>query len=209
MRRKAKKPKLSAEAVASQLELARVDSEAAVWTLIHLYRPYLLAIAGDALGRRLQAKVGASDLVQEVFLIAYRRFTSFEGRSEPELRRWLRGILLNVARDWRRRFLGTKMRSTARERSLDDFESRQLLRRLAAVSSKSPGSALDFKNQLKALEAALERLPESYRQVIVWHNYRNQTFVKIGAKIDRSPDAVRMLWNRAIRRLAQEMRPEL
>src|SRR5262249_53399207 len=45
------------------------------------------------IGRRLQGKVDASDLVQEAFLEAYRDFGQFRRTTEQELAGWLRRIL--------------------------------------------------------------------------------------------------------------------
>lgn len=45
----------------------------------------------------------ADDAVQEVFMVAFRRWEDFEGRSKP--RTWLFGIALRVARNQRRRIV--------------------------------------------------------------------------------------------------------
>jgi RNA polymerase sigma-70 factor (ECF subfamily) len=58
-----------------------------------LYENYLLLLARLQIGRRLQSKVDAADLVQETFLEAHRHFTQFRGRTEEELVGWLRQIL--------------------------------------------------------------------------------------------------------------------
>ena len=71
-------------------------------------RQYLLMIANEVIGPELQAKFGASDLVQETFLEAHRHLANFRGQSPGEMRAWLRKILecrlANIRRStWRPR----------------------------------------------------------------------------------------------------------
>lgn len=46
------------------------------------------------------AEAAVDDVVQEVFVVVYRRLADFEGRSS--LKTWIFGILLRVVSDWRR-----------------------------------------------------------------------------------------------------------
>src|SRR4051794_15781528 len=74
------------------LLLARSGSAAARGQLLELYTHYLTLLARLQIGRRLQGKVDAADLVQETFLRAHRDFAQFRGNTEAELLGWLRGI---------------------------------------------------------------------------------------------------------------------
>jgi RNA polymerase sigma-70 factor (ECF subfamily) len=67
------------------LRLARAGDDSARGQLLELYRNYLALLARLQIGRRLQGKVDASDLVQEAFLKAHRHFKQFHGNSEGEL----------------------------------------------------------------------------------------------------------------------------
>ena len=55
--------------------------------------------------------------------------------------------------------------------------------------------------------AALGRIPEHYRQVVVWHQYDRLTFEEIGRRLGRSAESARKLWSRALIRLAEELGP--
>ena len=68
----------------------------------------------------LAAKDGASDLVQETLLGAYRNIAAFRGRSRAELLAWLRKILRNNVADLRRHYRGTGKRRIGLELSIDD-----------------------------------------------------------------------------------------
>jgi len=58
---------------------ARAGSRTALGELLESCRHYLLSVGNDELDRRLHAKVGASDVVQETFLDAQRDFEQFRG----------------------------------------------------------------------------------------------------------------------------------
>ena len=55
--------------------------------------------------------------------------------------------------------------------------------------------------------AALGRIPEDYRRVVVWHQYDRLTFEEIGERLGRSAEAIRKLWSRALIRLTEELGP--
>jgi RNA polymerase sigma-70 factor (ECF subfamily) len=55
------------------------------------------------------------------------------------------------------------------------------------------------------LQAAISRLPEDYRQVIVWRQVEDLSFEAIAERLGRSLDATRKLWWRAIQKLQDEL----
>jgi DNA-directed RNA polymerase specialized sigma24 family protein len=55
------------------------------------------------------------------------------------------------------------------------------------------------------LEAALARLPELYRQVILLRHREHCSFADIGRAMRRSEDAVHKLWVRAVEQLHREL----
>ena len=57
------------------------------------YRNYLKLLADLQLSPRLRVKEGASDIVQQTMLDAHRDLGDFRGKSEEELKAWLRMIL--------------------------------------------------------------------------------------------------------------------
>ena len=72
---------------------AREGSDAALGDLLQSYANYLALLARLEIGRRLQGKVDAADVVQETFLKAHRDFEQFRGTTEAEFVAWLRQIL--------------------------------------------------------------------------------------------------------------------
>ena len=97
------------------LAQARAQGGQSLGSLLELYRGYLTLLARLQLGRRLQGKADAADLVQETFLEAHQNWGRFRGTSEGEFLRWLRRILAAQIADLMRRFLGTRRRDVRLE----------------------------------------------------------------------------------------------
>ena len=51
----------------------------------------------------------------------------------------------------------------------------------------------------------LNALPEHYRAVILMRQQLDLTFVEIGERTNRSPDAARMLWGRAVLAMTEQL----
>ena len=134
-------------------------------------RQYLLMIANEVIGPELRAKLGASDLVQDAFLEAQRHLAIFRGTSNAEMRAWLRRILECRLANIRRSYLATEMRAAHREVTLDSSaaESGAVL---GSLKSRAPTpSNHAVRNEWNAaLEQALTRLPEHYRQTVAWRH---------------------------------------
>lgn len=181
---------------------ARQGSRETLGQLLELYRPYLLQIANQELESGLQAKAGGSDLVQQTFLEAQRDFPRFAGSTEAELIAWLRRILTNNLMNFSAQYQQTSKRQLNREVPLD-------LRAGNLVMSTEPspsGQAL-ARERAELLDRSLERLPAEYRQVILYRNRDRLSFAEIGRAMDRSADAARKLWSRAVERLQDELDP--
>src|SRR5437868_4344753 len=100
----------SGQAVDSLLPLARAGHADALGQLLELYRNYLELLARLQIGRRLQSKVDAADLVQETFLDAHATFAEFRGATEKELVAWLRQVLAYNLASLVRYYCGTRRR---------------------------------------------------------------------------------------------------
>jgi RNA polymerase sigma-70 factor (ECF subfamily) len=181
------------------LAQARAGSPDALGQALELCRPYLLRIANAALDARLRAKGGGSDLVQETFLESQKLFAEFHGQSVAELRAWLRAILRHRVGKFLRRYHGTDMRQVGRELANDSDAPEP------AGDAETPSKYLMHAEQAERLAQALERLPEHYRQVIVWRQWDDLPFEEIARRLNRNVDAARMVWWRAVRQLQQEL----
>jgi RNA polymerase sigma-70 factor (ECF subfamily) len=168
--------------------------------LLERYRHYLTLLARVQIGRRLQGKVDADDLVQETFLLAHREFPQFRGLTEPELAAWLRRILATTLAMQVRHYMGTQARNPALELSLADEvdqSSFALARELAAPIS-SPSQQASKREQAVLLANALQQLPPDYRETIILRHIEQLAFPEIAERMSRSVDSVKKLWVRGL-----------
>jgi RNA polymerase sigma factor (sigma-70 family) len=57
----------------------------------------------------------------------------------------------------------------------------------------------------QALDRAMARLPEHYRQAVRYRHQDELSWDEVGRRMHCSADAARMVWSRAIRQLKKEM----
>lgn len=186
--------------VAALLATAREGSEEALGCLLQGFRQYLLLVANAELDSALKVKFAASDLVQETLLEAQRDFACFAGRSEEEFLAWLRKILVHNLRDAGRHYCESARRAISREVPLPrgDVAARQ---GAPLANLQTPSWLAMRRESVDRLIEALEKLPDDSRQVIILRNLEALSFHEIGHTMNRSPDAARKLWGRAIQRL--------
>ena len=190
---------------AQWLAAARAGSREALGKLLEAARHYLHSIARQELDVDLRTKNSPSDLVQETFVEVQRDFGQFQGETEAELLAWLRQLLLHRVGKLRRSFRDTQKRRLAREVTLGgDGSSDGPAAGLAANTLSPSGQAMEHE-QDETLRAALGRLPEDYRRVITLRYEEQLPFEEIGRLLQRSPDAARKLWARAVERLHEEL----
>jgi RNA polymerase sigma-70 factor (ECF subfamily) len=185
------------------LRSARAGSAEALGRALEACRGYLLQIAQRELGTDLQAKCGASDLVQQTFLEANRDFAGFHGVTDAEWRAWLRKLLLNNLANFIRDYRQTAKRAVGREVTLAGGNS-SANGADPAGSLPSPSGEAMAQEQAEAVRRALERLPDDYRRVLLLRHEDDLTFEEIGRQMNRSADAARKLWARALELFQKE-----
>jgi len=184
------------------LILARNDS-AELGRLLESYRNYLRMLARIQIGRRMQGKVDASDVVQEAFLDAHKYFPNFRGTDEPQLMKWLREILAGTLSNQVRRYFGTQARDPRMEVGIaaDLDQSNAGLAHLFVDKQSSPSQqAAKGELSLRVAEA-LSRLPDDYQTAIVLRHLEGLTFPEVAARMGKSVDSVEKLWLRALTKL--------
>jgi RNA polymerase sigma-70 factor (ECF subfamily) len=186
-----------------QLDLARAGDAAALGRLLESYRAYLTVLARVQIGRRLQGKIDAADVVQDAFLGATRDFATFRGSTEKELLGWLRQILANVLANLVRHYQGTQQRDVRLERQLSlelDQSSHALDRGLIAAQS-TPSQQAVRREQSVLLAEALARLPEEHRDLLILRHLEGMTFPEVAQRMGRSLDRLKKQWPIALARL--------
>jgi len=182
------------------LRQARAGDGEALGRLLEEYRHYLTLLARLQIGRRLQGKVDASDVVQDTFLKAHRDFFICRADNEAEFVGWLRQILATNLAALVRRYLGTQRRDPRLECALADElgrSSRDLGSAFMAPTS-TPSQRAMRREQAILLANALGELPEHYREVIILHHLEGLTLAQTAERLGRSDDSVQKLWTRAL-----------
>ena len=187
----------------SLLMEAHTGDGATLGRLLEQYRNYLRLLARIEIGRKLQGKVDASDLVQEVFLDAHRYFPTFRGTAEPQFVQWLREILAGTLANQIRRYFGTQARDLRLEKSIvaDLDHSSVALAGIAVDPHSSPSEQVMRGEQTLQVAEALSHLPPDYQTVIVLRHLESLTFAQIAERMDRSVDSVEKLWLRGLTQL--------
>jgi len=165
---------------------------------------YLKHIAQADLHAELRSKVDASDVVQATLLKAQQGFADFTGRDRESLQRWLKQILTNTIKDLARKYQLAEKRRISKEVSLD-ADSQGVFQERIVSPDPTPSENAMHDEQDEAIRVAMQRLPEQYRKVIFLRSRKVLGFEDIGRLMQRSPEAVRLLWYRAVRQLAQEL----
>jgi RNA polymerase sigma-70 factor (ECF subfamily) len=190
--------------VAHWLPAAQAGSREALGLVLEACRGYLLLIAQQELEPALQAKGGASDLVQQTFLEAQKDLAGFRGSTPEALLAWMRRLLLNNLANFRRDYRRHKRRAS-REVALQVSDSSTQGPDGLRADTPSPSVALMRDEETQAIERALEGLSEDYRRVIHLRYREERSFEEIAVLMQRSPNAVRKLWARAIDSLQQRL----
>jgi RNA polymerase sigma-70 factor (ECF subfamily) len=181
---------------------ARTGAAEALGELIESWRSYLLYVAQQELPADLRHKVGVSDLVQSACLDIHQRFGDFRGQTVEEWRAWLKQLVLHDVQDAKRRYIQAAQRAVGRERDLADSEG---FRFDVLDPQQSPRASLIADEEAQALRDALQRLSEEYRIVLRLRNWDRLSFAEIGERMNRSEEAARKLWSRAVLRLQAEL----
>jgi len=194
------------ERIAGWLAAARRGDVAARDRLFDACRSYVDLAARYHLQRRLQAKVDASDIVQQSLLEAHRGFDRFAGESPGEWLAWLKRIVIHNAYDEAKRWRGTAKRDAGREVRLDRNDDRSWARPHDPASPEpSPSQHVLRGEQELLIAAALERLPEDHRDILLLRNLERLPFEEVAKRMGRSAGACRMLWMRAIAGLREQL----
>jgi RNA polymerase sigma-70 factor (ECF subfamily) len=170
------------------------------------FRSYLLLLARVRLPPMVQARVGASDLVQQTLLEAHRDLARFRGRTVGEQAAWLRQILAhnlaNVLRDLRR-----DKRDVAREQPLQAAldESASRLEAWLAAEQSSPSQQAQRHERAVRLAEALATLPENQREAVVLRHWHNCSLTEIGERLGCTTAAVTGLLHRGLRNLRKQL----
>jgi len=181
----------------AQVLRARDGSRADLDALLEHYSGKLLALIRLRMGPDLRRNLESRDILQNTLLKAFGAIERFEGEGSVPFMAWLGQIARNEIRD-QVDHQQAQRRDARREVALDDAGEL-----VAEVRTATRRVALG--EQARQLEVALEALEPDQREVIVLRKLEELSFPEIGERMERSPDAARMLFARAMVTLTVEM----
>jgi RNA polymerase sigma-70 factor (ECF subfamily) len=191
--------------LADLLNRARDGDLAARDRLFEKCRRYVGVVARAEVESWLQAKVDASDLVQQTMLDAHQGWDAFRGQTEGEWLAWLRQILTHNATDFVRQYGGTAKRRVSREvpiRVATADRSHDFLRDPADPGESPSAVVLRHEREIEVADAVCQ-LDDDYQEVVMLRNLQRLPFDEVARRMGRSRAATQMLWMRALRKLQQ------
>ena len=172
------------------------------------FRGYLIVLARASMraSARLQNKIDASDIVQEVLLQAHMALPELKGTTEGELAAWLRAILANKLADAARHY-GRKKRDAALEQSYRETLNTcsKRLDRLLSPDQTSPSQEVLRQERALLLAEALAELSEDQRTAVELHHLDGYSVFEISKRMDRTKAGVAGLLRRGLKDLRERL----
>ncbi len=180
---------------------ARGGSTEAIGAVFQRYGDRLHALIRLRLGPDLRRRLESRDILQATLLKAFVGIERFDGSGSRSLMAWL-GTIAQAEICDQADFYGRQKRDTGRDTSLDAKVER------VAEQVRTEASRLQLVADSECLEQAIEALGKAHREVILLRSFEELSFREVGERLDKSPDAARMLFARAMAALTLKMREQ-
>jgi RNA polymerase sigma-70 factor (ECF subfamily) len=166
--------------VKNEAKVAAPTSGSLAGSLAEIYDVHFDFVWRNA--RRLGVpEASADDVVQDVFMIVQRRINDFDGR--VQLRAWIFGILVRVARDHRRSF----RRKGARNVSLDHEAAHSAS---VVAQGPTPSELAERSERVRILDMLLSRLDDDKRMLLVLSELEQWTLREIAELLGSNTNTV-------------------
>lgn len=182
-----------------------MPSKPSLEEMFEKFRPRLRALIEMRIDRRIRARLDPSDVIQEAFADAVRRYQSYrpEGGMSPYL--WLRFLTLQQLLIAHRKHLSVKARTATLESPLDviqamSVEADSVVESLLGAGS-SPSEKAVRNEELQQLAVSIEQMDSVDREILVLRHFEQLEFSEISTILDMSYDAVSSRYRRSLRKL--------
>ena len=170
---------------------ARTGDRPAFAALEARYRGEVLRAIQRRLDGPARSANSPEELVNEVWLQAWRSLERFEWRGEASFLRWLHGIARHVG-----------MSAARQARVVLSLEEGV---RDPSTGAPSPSQGVRREERLERLQRAIDRLPKHYREVVRLSRIEGHNSKQVAERLERSPEAIRHILVRALRLLRDAM----
>lgn len=184
------------------LRASRTGDRAALHELLQHHLPGLRAYVRLKMTPLLRARESAEDLVQSACRDILTALDDFEYRGEEAFRGWLYTAVWHKVLN-KERAAREQKRDARREVPIDSGS-------VADVYARTLTPTQEFlaKERVERLEAAFDRLPEQYREVVALSRIAKLSRPEVAARMGRSEDSVRNLLHRGLAELARILRSD-
>lgn len=188
---------------------ARMGDTELLGKLLEEYRADLENRAQRQLDELVGKRVGASDIVQQSFLKAFRAFVEFEGLSRPEFVAWLQRILeRELAQTVRKHKLAEK-RAIAREQSMqpatDDSE---VVHWEPSAAQSSPSQRAIRNEDALRMMHVLHLLPPDQAEAVGLRYLEGWSLSEIAERMNRTKVAAAGLIKRGLQGLRDKLQED-
>jgi RNA polymerase sigma-70 factor (ECF subfamily) len=163
------------------------------------HRPKLLAMVQRRLDPALSARVGADDVLQQVFLLARKRWSAYQQQREITPYAWLYRLTLDcLIETWRTH--NRNVRQVGRDMPWPAESALQLGLGLVA-SGTSPSKAIERQEIQRGIQEALDAMRPSDRQILWMRHFDQLSFKEIAQVLDITQTAANVRYVRALEKL--------
>ena len=195
------------------LVAARQGDPEAINQLLDRHRGGIRRLVEMRLDRKVQRRVDVSDVVQEVLVEASGRLNKYLDDPVMAFHLWLRQIAWDQIIDTYRRHRVSAKRNMDREQPLNvggnqvDESSVDLAIQLCDPAM-TPAAVATQREIASRVEAAIEKLDDADREVILMRHYEHLSNLEIAEVLGLNPPAASMRYLRAVRRLRTVLEQE-
>src|SRR5271157_4474428 len=187
------------------LEQARAGDQAALNEIFAQHRMRLRRMVELRLDRRLQARIDASDVIQEAYVDAVSRFDEYLREPNYPLFLWLRLIVGERLLKLHRHHLGTQTRDAGLEVSiyrgaLPAASSAALAAQLLGKHTSPTQAAVRAERMLR-IQEALNTLDPMDREVLALRHFEQMTLAETALSLQLEESAAAKRYIRALKRL--------
>jgi RNA polymerase sigma-70 factor (ECF subfamily) len=172
------------------VERAQRGDRSAFDDLFALLADRVRAFIRERIRPAYRSRLDVEEVLQDTFVRAFRSIDSFHGEDLEGFRRWLTGVA--------RKTVLRAEEGTLRHRTLEIQDS-------IAGKDVSPSTSMRREERFDGLERALESLSADHREVILLTRIDGLSLNEAAERMNRSPEAVRKLFWRALKELRNVM----
>ena len=187
------------------LDKAKEGDASAAEKLLGRHRDALRKMVAMRLDRKIQTRIDASDIVQEVLVEANRRLDRYLNDPVMPFHLWLRHMAKDRIIDAHRRHRASAKRSVDKEQPLlaGGGMDRSTMELAALITDReaTPAAAATMQELQARFEAAIAQLGEQDQEIVLMRHFEHLTNQETAQALELTEPAASMRYLRAMRRL--------